>query len=80
MKPLKDLERDAIISALREACGVQKDAAKALGITERVMSYKMRKYQIDRKAIRFGRLDDLSEAIVDEAWRRIQALERWRKS
>jgi DNA-binding NtrC family response regulator len=44
--PLEDLERQAIIEALRINHWVQKDAAKFLGISSRVMNYKVAKYEI----------------------------------
>lgn len=39
-------ERAAIVDALEQANYVQKDAAKALGISERVMSYKIKGFKI----------------------------------
>lgn len=44
--PLDDLERQAILEALRINNWVQKDAAKFLGISSRVMNYKVAKYEI----------------------------------
>lgn len=44
--PLEDLERQAIIESLRINHWVQKDAAKFLGISSRVMNYKVAKYEI----------------------------------
>ena len=43
---LDDLERQAVIEALRAHDWVQKDAARYLGISARVMNYKIQKYQI----------------------------------
>ena len=43
---LEDLEKMAIIEALRINNWVQKDAAKFLGISSRVMNYKVAKYEI----------------------------------
>ena len=43
---LDDLERLAVIEALRAHDWVQKDAAKFLGISPRVMNYKIQKYGI----------------------------------
>jgi len=40
------VERDAIMKALIENDWVQVKAAKALGITERMIGYKIRKYNI----------------------------------
>jgi DNA-binding NtrC family response regulator len=43
---LDELERQAILEALRVNAWVQKDAAKFLGISSRVMNYKIQKYEI----------------------------------
>ncbi len=43
---LEDLERQAILEALRINSWVQKDAARFLGISSRVMNYKVSKYEI----------------------------------
>jgi len=43
------VERDAIINALRKSDWVQARAAKVLGITERMIGYKIRKYNIKVK-------------------------------
>jgi DNA-binding NtrC family response regulator len=43
---LDDLEKQAILEALRINNWVQKDAAKFLGVSSRVMNYKVAKYEI----------------------------------
>ena len=43
---LEDLERQAVLQALRMHDWIQKDAARFLGISPRVMNYKVQKYQI----------------------------------
>ena len=43
---IEAIERDAIIHALRECGWVQVRAAKVLGITERMIGYKIKKYNI----------------------------------
>jgi DNA-binding NtrC family response regulator len=43
---LEDLERQAVLEALRLHDWVQKDAARFLGISARVMNYKVQKYSI----------------------------------
>ncbi len=43
---LDDLEKMAILEALRMSDWVQKDAARFLGISSRVMNYKIQKYEI----------------------------------
>lgn len=46
---LKSNERELIIAALKKANWVQKDAARLLGISNRVINYKIQKMQIDCK-------------------------------
>ena len=41
---LENLERQAVLDALQRSNWVQKDAAAALGISSRVMNYKVKKY------------------------------------
>ena len=43
---LEEIERDLIVKALRQHRGVQTKAAESLGISERVLRYKMKKYRI----------------------------------
>ena len=49
---LEELERGAIERALRATHGVQKDAADLLGITPRVLNYKIQVLGIDWKTFR----------------------------
>lgn len=49
---LEESERNAIIRALRQAGGVQKNAAKLLGISRRAIHYKIKKFEIDSSALR----------------------------
>jgi transcriptional regulator with GAF, ATPase, and Fis domain len=51
---IEELERGAIERALRVAKGVQKDAADLLGVTPRVLNYKIQVLGIDWKAFRAG--------------------------
>ena len=44
---LADIERQAIESALARSGGIQTQAAEALGISERVLRYKMKKYGLE---------------------------------
>ncbi len=46
---VENLEREMILEALKSAHGHQSRAAKMLGITLRVLGYKIRKYNIDPK-------------------------------
>ena len=41
------LERRLIVAALKKTDGVQARAAKVLGISERVLRYKIRKYSLE---------------------------------
>jgi len=43
---LEEIERDSIIKALHQHQGIQTKAAESLGISERVLRYKMKKYGI----------------------------------
>ena len=49
---LEDTERHAIIRALKQAGGVQKEAAKLLGISRRAIHYKIKKYNINSSGLR----------------------------
>ncbi|WP_277641712.1 sigma-54-dependent Fis family transcriptional regulator [Wolinella succinogenes] len=44
---LEELERTAIIKALKESHGIKLQAAKKLGITNRQIGYKIQKYEIE---------------------------------
>jgi transcriptional regulator with PAS, ATPase and Fis domain len=50
---LEEIERDSILKALHQHQGIQTKAAESLGISERVLRYKMKKYGI--------RLDEIKE-------------------
>jgi Nif-specific regulatory protein len=50
---IEELEKEAIISALKECNWVMARAAKSLGITERMIGYKIRKYGIRKKEVRW---------------------------
>jgi len=43
---LEEMEKDTILKALHQYQGVQTKAAESLGISERVLRYKMKKYRI----------------------------------
>ncbi len=51
---IKTMERDAILNALEESLWVQTRAARRLGITERMIGYKIKKYGIDIKEVNDG--------------------------
>jgi Nif-specific regulatory protein len=46
---VKEIEKEEILNALRECKWVMSKAAKKLGITERMIGYKMKKYQIKKE-------------------------------
>jgi transcriptional regulator with GAF, ATPase, and Fis domain len=46
---LEEIERHRIAQALQKSGGVQTKAAEELGISERVLRYKMKKYKISEK-------------------------------
>ncbi len=43
---LEEIERDRIVKALHQHRGVQTKAAETLGLSERMLRYKMKKYGI----------------------------------
>jgi len=49
---IKEMERDEILRALRQCNGVMAKAARMLGITERMISYKIRKYGLGKEDAR----------------------------
>jgi DNA-binding NtrC family response regulator len=49
---LQESERNTIIRALKQTGGVQKSAAKLLGISRRAIHYKIKKFDIDPSALR----------------------------
>ena len=46
---VEDMERQAIIQALRECDWIKAKAARKLEITERMIGYKIRKYEIRKE-------------------------------
>ncbi|RJQ56488.1 MAG: hypothetical protein C4526_01565 [Nitrospiraceae bacterium] len=46
---IRDIEKEEIIRALRECDWVMARAARKLGITERMIGYKIKKYGIRRE-------------------------------
>ena len=45
---LEDLEKEAILNALKECNWVMAKAARQLGITERMIGYRIKKYNIQK--------------------------------
>lgn len=50
---IKDIEREEIILALSECNWIMARAAKKLGITERMIGYKVKKYGIQKRGVNF---------------------------
>ncbi len=46
---VREIEKGEILNALRECNWVMSRAARKLGITERMIGYKIKKYQIKRE-------------------------------
>jgi Nif-specific regulatory protein len=46
---VKGIEKEEILNALRDCNWVMSKAARKLGITERMIGYKIKKYQIKRE-------------------------------
>jgi Nif-specific regulatory protein len=53
---VEEMEREEILNALRESDWVMAKAARKLGITERMIGYKIRKYGIRREGGRTSTL------------------------
>lgn len=53
---IADFEKQIIISALKQTRGNQSKAARRLGTTKRILTYRIRKYGID--VGQFGGTDD----------------------
>jgi transcriptional regulator with GAF, ATPase, and Fis domain len=49
---IREIEKEEIINALKRCNWVMAKAARSLGITERMIGYKMRKYRITREVRR----------------------------
>ena len=50
---IREIEREEIINALRECNWVMAKAARKLGITERMIGYKIKKYGLRIKEVRW---------------------------
>jgi Amt family ammonium transporter len=53
---IKDIEREAILKALEECEWIQARAARKLGITERMIGYKIKKYGIKIREVKMKRI------------------------
>jgi len=70
---IKELEKEEIIKALRECGWVMAKAARKLGITERMIGYKISKYGIRSKAVRWAGHSDNEEAVGVNAVERLNS-------
>ena len=50
---VREMEREEILNALRECDWVMARAARKLGITERMIGYKIRKYGIMKREVTY---------------------------
>lgn len=50
---IKEMEREEIINALKDCDWVMAKAARKLGITERMIGYKIKKYGLRIKEVRW---------------------------
>jgi transcriptional regulator with GAF, ATPase, and Fis domain len=58
---VSEIEKEEITRALRESNWVMARAARTLGITERMIGYKIRKYGIRKGAVETGMAESASE-------------------
>ncbi len=63
---IKELEKEEIIRALRECGWIMAKAARRLGITERMMGYKVNKYGIRTKEVRWLERNDSRDGVKCE--------------
>ncbi len=55
---IRELEREEIVKALKDSGWVMAKAARKLGITERMIGYKINKYGIRTKEVRWIEHED----------------------
>jgi transcriptional regulator with GAF, ATPase, and Fis domain len=58
---IRELEREEIIKALKDSGWVMAKAARKLGITERMIGYKINKYGIRTKEVRWAEQEEKRE-------------------
>jgi transcriptional regulator with GAF, ATPase, and Fis domain len=58
---IRELEREEIIKALKDSGWVMAKAARRLGITERMIGYKVNKYGIRTKEVRWAEQEEKRE-------------------
>ncbi|MFA6056311.1 MAG: helix-turn-helix domain-containing protein [Thermodesulfovibrionales bacterium] len=50
---VKEIEKEEIINALKECRWIMSRAARKLGITERMIGYKTKKYKIRKEEVKY---------------------------
>ncbi len=70
---IKELEKEEIIKALKECGWVMAKAARRLGITERMIGYKVNKYGIRSKEVRWAGYADSDETGGGNAVKRLNS-------
>ncbi len=61
---LKQMEKEEIINALKESNWVMARAARRLGITERMIGYKIRKYGLRIKEVKWVEEADQENEVI----------------
>ncbi len=51
---IKEMEREEIINALKKCEWIMARAARRLGITERMVGYKIKKYGIRKEGVKYS--------------------------
>ncbi len=49
---IRRMEQEAIVNALKESDWIMAKAARTLGITERMIGYKIKKYEIRKEGVK----------------------------
>jgi Nif-specific regulatory protein len=62
VEKVEELERAEIVEALRQTGWVKARAARRLGITERMIGYKIRKYGIGKEVVEERGREDASDS------------------
>jgi len=60
IEKVKEIEKEEIINALKDCKWIMSRAARKLGITERMIGYKVKKYKIRKKE------EDTELSIINE--------------
>ena len=60
IEKVKEIEKEEIINALKDCKWIMSRAARKLGITERMIGYKVKKYKIRKKE------EDIELSIIND--------------